>query len=309
MQLGWLLNTPFARTHLRPPLGLTSLTVLLAMSLVAWLLFAITYLRARQVRAPHQYHAALTTTVGVRSPFYGADLVSRGPLRYSQRDALLLLLSGAPRNRRSPFARSLLMLSVIAGYLILAALVASIHGLKGDWPELAGIGCLFTGPIAWGNVARLAIRTKSLWLAAGLDRAELFRQVEARSWRVVFGLTGLGITVAALWFELNLSPLHALAPPLAMNWLVALLVMPLASGAMSIYAGLQYVRGRRLPDMAILFATLALWFLGMMFVMVGAQTQTLCVLLATQIVLCAPLRALALRRWQHIDWLIFKPVR
>jgi hypothetical protein len=78
---------------------------------------------------------------------------------------------------------------------------------------------------------------------------------------------------------------------------------------MCMYSGLQYVRGRRLADMLVVAGCLALWLFEMFCVVAGAGMQTVTTLLAIQIILAAPLRVLALQRWQRIDWVVYKPVR
>ena len=49
--------------------------------------------------------------------------------------------------------------------------------------------------------------------------------------------------------------------------------------------------------------------LEILCVMAGAGMQTVTTLLGLQIILVAPLRILALRRWQRIDWVVYKPIR
>jgi hypothetical protein len=59
----------------------------------------------------------------------------------------------------------------------------------------------------------------------------------------------------------------------------------------------------------IVAGCLFIWLLEMILVVAGAGMQTVTTLLALQIMLVAPLRILALRRWQSIDWVVYKPVR
>ena len=84
---------------------------------------------------------------------------------------------------------------------------------------------------------------------------------------------------------------------------------PLASGALFIYAQLQFVRGRRVVDIVVMALAIGLWMSELFSVVVGAETSVVAALLAVQICVVPVLRTLALRRWERIDWLIHKGAR
>jgi hypothetical protein len=302
----WLFGTALQEWHLSNPFATaTGLSVTLAISVLAWACFAIFFVRARLIRAPRFDSSAM----GPASPqpvLHGKGFAFRGPSGFTQSEAIGLLLSGTPRYRLSTFSRALMTLLFV---LVVMVFTTGVHAFSRNWLNGGGFLCLLAGPIAWGNTSRLAARSKLLWMPSGLDRGALFRQIETKSWRVVFGFSALGAVFAATWFGLSIASLHAVAPLFAATWAVAVLVTPLASGAMCIYSGLQYVRGRRLADVLIVAGCLAIWMVEMLCVAAGAGMQTVTTLLALQIILVAPLRILALRRWQRIDWVVYKPIR
>jgi hypothetical protein len=307
----WLFGTALREWHLSNPfVTVTGLSVTLAISVLGWACFAIRFVRAPFIRSPH-YSAMgrLSPRIGQPSPqpvLHDKDFAFRGPSGFTQSEAIGLLLSGTPRYRLSTFSRALLWLLFV---LVVMVFTTGIHAFSRNWLSWGGLLCLLAGPVAWGNTSRLAARSKLLWMPAGLDRNELFRQIEAKTWRVVFGFSALGAVFAATWFGLSTASSRAVAPFFAATWTVAVLVTPLASGAMCIYSGLQYVRGRRLVDVLIVGGCLAIWLLEMICVVAGAGMQTVTTLLALQIILVAPLRVLALRRWRSIDWVVYKPIR
>jgi hypothetical protein len=286
----------FARWHLHDLFSTAAgFEALLTFSLAAWLGFAIGYLRARRIRLPHRPGFGMDKASG--SAFYSKDIPTAGPQRYTRRESLRMLLSATPRRRLSGFSSALLG---ILGFFVLVSLSTGIHGSFSDNGLFFGrLACLVAGPVAAGYCGWLANRAKSLWLPSGLGRAELCREIEARGWRVVIVVSAIAIALEAIWIGFSGSRLSE----------IGILVTPLASGAMLIYATLQYVRGRRILDVLIVAGCGALWFFEMICVMAGAPSQVVTTLVAVQIILVAPLRMLAVRRWQNIDWLIFKMVR
>jgi hypothetical protein len=302
----WLFGAALQEWHLSNPFAtVTGLSATLVITVLAWACFAIRFVRAPLIRSPHYSATGRLSPQSPQPAFHGKDVVLRGPLGFTQSEAIGVLLSGTPRYRLSTFSTALLWLVFV---LVVMVFTTGVHAFTRNWLNWGAFLCLLAGPVAWGNTSRLAARSKLLWMPSGLDRSELFRQIETKSWRVVFGFSALGAVFAATWFGLSIASLHAVAPFFAATWAVAVLATPWASGAMCIYSGLQYVRGRRLVDVLIVAGALAIWMLEMICVVAGAGMQTVTALLALQIILVAPLRMLALRRWQNIDWVIYKPV-
>jgi hypothetical protein len=284
-QREWRLSIPLSTA--------TGLSAMLVISVLAWACFAIVCVRAPLIRPPNNNTGMGSSSS--RPTGHGKDFAFRGLLAFTKSEAIGILLSGTPRYRLSTFSRALLGLLF---FLIVMAVTTGIHAFSRNWLNWGGLLCLLTGPVAWGNSSRLAARSKLLWMPSGLDRSELFRQIETKNWQVVFGFCALGIVFAATWFGLSIGSGHVVVPFFAATWAVAVVVTPLASGAMCMYCGLQYVRGRRLADMLVVAGCLAVWLIEMICVVAGAGMQAITTLLAIQIILAAPLRLLALRRWQ-----------
>jgi hypothetical protein len=308
-QFAWLIDIGLREWDLRISFTTaTGLDATLAVSVFAWVGFASVFLRASFIRPPYLSSFGTGTPASSRSTLYDKYFASRGPLNYTSSEAIGVLLSGFPRRRLSPFSRSMLMLMI---FLVLMALAMAIgnHASGAYWLSWGAIVCPLAGPVAWGNASRLAARSKLLWMTSGLERADLFRQIEKRSWRVVFGFFALGVVFVAIRYGLHPGSAQMVARVLPPTWAIIVLVVPLISGATCIYSGLHYVRGRRIVDIMVLAGCLVFWFLDIFCGMAGVAMQTITALLALQVILVAPLRVLALRRWQRIDWVIYRPLR
>jgi hypothetical protein len=207
------------------------------------------------------------------------------------------LLTGVPR-RALRSASSAVVCAGLFGIVFLTFLT----GDRGhpDWHFLASFVFALAGPPAGLNAYSMRGRAKLLWLNAGLDRLELFRFVEAHSWRVALNIMGIVLAPTAI------AALFHAPSAVTLGW--ALLALPLGSAAM-IYAALLYVRGRRLADLLIVSTVTLLWLVEFIVSRTDIDVSVMAPLLGAQLLLTPLLRAVAQHRWRSIDWLVNRPPR
>jgi hypothetical protein len=288
---------PLQSPHLRAVLGTpAALGAIVAIVVLAWLAFAISYLSARHIPAPHWNNIGMGWQQ--RSEATPQNLTTQPERRYTRREAIRMVLTGGPGQQRV-----LVVMIVALVVILLVAVAMRSHLPRGAGYLLVGLICMMAGPLSGSLAGVMAQRAKPLWLQSGLGRVELFAALEARSWRVVLCASVLCGALAAGWLAVSAGPSPSSA------WSVGVLVTPLASGAMFIYAQLQFVRGRRVVDILLMALAIGLWMIEFFSVVVGADTSVVTALLAAQIILVPLLRVLAQRRWENIDWLIHTGAR
>jgi hypothetical protein len=293
-----LFTAGFKYWHLRDILASQAgLGATVGVTLLAWAIFAIPYLRVRQIVLPLEPLGSGRRPPAEVMPMRAAPSADS---RFTHAQAIPVLLSGMPRERRAVILRAL------SAGLAVSVVYALFNALRGHWNNgslLLVMLCLFAGPGAGSWAGVMAQGAKALWFHAGLSRAEVFAELEIRGWRVLLGVTALCMALAACWFAVGGSR----AP--AMAWSPGVLATPLASGALFLYAQLQYVRGRRPVDLLLVATAIALWAVEF-FTMLGQRAPTLIAfVLGAQILFAVLLRALARRRWGKIDWLVHKDRR
>ncbi len=237
---------------------------------------------------------------GARAGALPARVAISADTRFTFAQAIPILLSGMPRERRAVILRGL-----TAG-LAVAVISVVFNALRGHWNPgslLIVALCLFAGPAAGSWAGVMTQGAKALWFHAGLSRAEVFAQLEIRSWRVLLGAFALCVTSwPQCWFAAGTGSVPAA------SWKASVLVTPLVSGPLFLYAQLQYVRGRRL-DLLLLAAAMGLWAVEFITVMGQGAPARIAALIGAQVLLVALLRELARRRWDRIDWLVHKGAR
>jgi hypothetical protein len=266
-------------------------------ALLAWLLFGIFYLKARQIVVPHTEPGARP---GARAGAKPVRVAAAADSRFTSAQAIPILLTGMPRERRAVIRRW------FAAGLAVAMIAAVFNALQGHWNPgslLIVALCLFAGPAAGSWAGVMTQGAKALWFHAGLSRAEVFAQLEMRSWRVLLGAFALCAALSACWFGVG----GGRAPSVA--WSPGVLATPLASGALFLYAQLQYVRGRRFLDLLLFAMAMVLWAVEFITVMGQGAPARIAALIGAQVLLVALLRPLARRRWDRIDWAVHKDRR
>lgn len=146
-----------------------------------------------------------------------------------------------------------------------------------------------------------ATRSRALWLRRDSSRVELFAEVEREFWRhngiVLAFLVALFVGVA--------SYLH-----LPGELLVAGMPLLVLAAALSTYLGLMATRGLRWTE--VLAASAVMLALMIVALLAGAKRVDLPMVVAMESVLAVltfVLRAIARRRWEHIDWIECRPTR
>jgi hypothetical protein len=286
------LDDPQVRTFLATPSGMGGI---FGISLLAWLAFASGLLVVRQIELPHWNNFGIGAPKRPRSTPRPSRTRER---HFTQREAIRTVLTGGPRQQR-------VLAAMLLGFffIVLVTIMDRAHLPRGAGYAIIGLICMMAGPLTGSVAGVMSQRAKPLWLQSGLGRLELFAALEARSWRMVLPAS---IFCAAL-----AGSLLALAgsPPYWSAWSVGVLVTPLASGALFTYAQLQFVRGRRVPDILLVALAIGLWMMEFFSVVARAEVSLVTGLLVAQIVLVPVLRVLALRRWGQLDWLIHRGAR
>lgn len=271
----------------------TTVATLLTASLLVWCIFGLTYVRASpfNLRQPDPDFPLRTRTASDNAAMLNATILRRRP-RPARQEALRTILTGIVSVRKV-WRALLLGLAMMAGITLLTASDKGRGDIAVTW---AGTICAFTTISSPIIIATLTRRARFLWLTAGLGRAELFTAVERQSWRVIFLVTAIAITVTA--------------PPLVISGntrFLAFLAMPLISGAVFAYVTLLRVRGSGLADNLILAGVAVIIIAA--FITAAIQSRGLYPLVCAQIVLVPLLRQAAQRRWQNIDWLVHRMPR
>ncbi len=258
----------------------TGLGVEVGASLLVWTVFGLAVTRSGSVAAP--------------SAAIHASSLRQRPA-YTSREAIRTLLTGNVNMRR------MIVLAVLfIGALALVTTLGS-NGLRQNRPNLlmwAFMACLFASISAGMFGGTMVRRAKLLWLTAGKARAELFTEIEMQSWRLIFFAFG-----AAMLIALPLLAFADHAHP-AVATLLAILALPLSSGAAVAYVGLLYVRGNRVSDILIVAAN-TIYVLVVTFV-AASNSHLFPVVLGIQIISVALIRQVARERWNRLDWLLVR---
>jgi len=153
-----------------------------------------------------------------------------------------------------------------------------------------------------GSIAgQAATRSRALWLRRGVTRVELFAEVERAFWRH----NGIVLAVLLVLMAGMGSYMHLPGELLAAG--LPLLVL---GSTLSTSLGLMVTRGLRWTE--IVAASAVMLTLMIVALLVGTMRVTLPVIFAIETVLAAVvlvLRAVARRRWTHIDWIECRPAR
>jgi hypothetical protein len=290
LHLGALLVTP------------TGLGAVSTISLLAWLVFVATYVRARHINLPQWNMIG----VGASSSRAVADSTasysfSAEPLQHSQSAALRILLTGIVNIRWRIWTFVVIFLAFIAAMLLIVG--GKVPG--GNAPISVVPICAFSGLFPSVLSGLMTSRARFLWLTAGLGRAELFTAVEMQSWRMILIVAAIAMAFAlpVLAFSIHAHPTNAR--------FVTLLTMPVVTGAMLVYVAMLYVRGRRrITDNLIVAGCAAVVFAEIVSALTDVGPMVvLAALLGAQVILVPLLRRLAQRRWQNIDWIINRPIQ
>jgi hypothetical protein len=256
---------------------------LAALVVLAWVGFAIGFLRARSFRPPSS---------GAMSPGKRMLHVSA-----TQETALRTFLLGSPSLRQQLAGSGVLLGLVSAGGGFLPVLAGSRNGLEESVIRTIGAALaigVFAGVGGW----TVAQRSKSLWLHGGVDRMGLFRLCEAQAWKFfrIMAIPALAL-LAIAW---------VIRPSVGISYTIQA-AFHFCGGAALLYFGLSRVRGWRTLDVVVGI------FLGGAWLAMFAAVQSapgkpwlVPVLIAVTLAIAFALRLSAMHRWRNIDWLVCK---
>jgi hypothetical protein len=281
--LGALLLTPIGRL-----MGLT-------VSVLAWPVFAIGYIRQRHITVPDWKLVGQASSRAQRTSTNAKTAAA--PERYGRKQAVRVLLTGVANIRRQ-----MVLFVLIISLAFLAAMLITTHFNVASRTAFvrAFIICLFAGVVPAAPTGLMTRRAKSLWLTGRIGREELFTAVERQSWSMMLWVAGAAMALAMLALSFSL---HAVPTPAQ---LLGILVVPLTAGASLIYVSLLLVRGKRFADTVLATGYTALLMVEMFSALAQSPTSILPSLLTANIIAIPLLRHMGLRRWHNIDWLIHK---
>jgi hypothetical protein len=294
-----LLPYAFPQLHLGALLDTRKgLLTVLTVSLLAWPVFAVGFIKQRQIKVIPDWKLIGPGPFPRRgNPAWNTRALAAP--RYSRQQAMRIQLTGIASIRRQSFLIILLVsLAFLAAVLFTAR--ANVPARSAGAYLSAFIICLFTGILQAIRPGIMTRRAKFLWLAARMEREELFRAIETQSWNMVLPVLGTAMALAIAFLAFTI---HAMPPPAR---LVSTLGMPLVTAASGIYVSLLLVRGFRRTDTLFLVGYTALLMVELALATVGSSAGSLPSLLGAQIILLPLLRLIAQRRWRNIDWLVHK---
>lgn len=249
--------------------------------LVAWVVFGAWYLRARRFRP--------LVLVPQPSPGAWTRATLDGPL--TRAEALHALITANPRG--ATLARGTLVGLLIGAAVVLFLVTRAARIVPFTtfvWAFALMIGC-------WAGATSVVHRSRLLWLRLPGPRETVRREVERALWRM-FGRFVLAVLVLATLYA---SPLVAAAPLVVVSGFA----LAASAGLFGIYAAFAAVPGGALHYTG--FAVLMALQLGLLARPAPSLTS---VVIVTAVELAGALlfRALALRRWRHIDWTRVRPL-
>jgi hypothetical protein len=274
----------------------TAQVTVLTVSLLAWPVFAVIFLRQRHINMMLDWNLVGQGSSRARRTSASAKPAG-APKRYERNQAVRVLLIGVAN-----IHRQMLLMVLMNSLALLTAMLITTHLNVASRTAFvwAFISCLFAGVVPATPTGLMTRRAKSLWLTARLGREELFMAVERQSWSMVLWVAGAAMALAVPLLSFSL---HAMPTPAQ---LLGILVGPLTAGASGIYVILLLVRGKRLADTVLLTGYVLLLMIEMFSALAQSPTSILPKLLAANIIAIPLLRHIGLRRWQNIDWLIHK---
>lgn len=253
---------------------------------VAWTLFASWYLTTPQVAARTR-----TAPPGRRPEGWAARITPRVAVTTYLTGRLWVL--DASRDVRQAVVG--LPLAFVFLWLVGGLLPGSVPW-KVMGPAMMG-SLLFLGVQA----ANLARRARRLWLT-GRTRADLFRTCERRA--LIFGACVLILfgVIMAIWLP------QISRDPLSVSGVAALAVVMVSFASFSTYLGLMFVEGWRPLDIALVSVLLAshLGFAGSF--RLDESGTVIVAVVGVQLTGALVCRAVARRRWEHIDWTRLRPI-
>jgi uncharacterized membrane-anchored protein len=275
-----------------------AMPLLVAVGPVAWLTFAIWYLRAGRIRQMQLPYAGASASAAERFPLrWLFDLdPSRSPTT-SPAAATFHYLLGCGSYR---------LFAMTGAWMALLFLLMQVVVPRG--PSSGKTLLISMLPFLAFNSAVMgyttARRARLLWLRAGTDRAGIFAVAEKLGLRASMATWGV-VAGAVLVHSMLTNPERA-------PWMPLFVASQGAAAICMFYGGFALVRDWSARDKA-LTVVLAILFLLQVSVFGPSQTGNLALpwtaLLVIASVLALALRWYARRQWRVLDWRLIKPPR
>jgi hypothetical protein len=149
----------------------------------------------------------------------------------------------------------------------------------------------------WGRATPIVHRSRLLWLRMAGSRDAVRREIERALLRSLCGGVLLLLGAAALYA----SPLFGAGPP----EVLAGFALAACAGLFSTYVAFAAVPGRALH--LISFAVMIVLQMGLL-ARPSPSLQAVAVVTAAELGGAFLFRAVAIRRWRHVDWLRLRPL-
>jgi hypothetical protein len=251
-------------------------------AVLAWIVFFAWYVRARRIR-PLMYVPQAPAGAWARAELEGT---------LTRELALRALATGQPPGQkgRALVVRTAWLLAptvivVLGAFLFLPAPLWEFFSFTSFvWP-------FGTMMLLWGHATGIVHRSRLLWLRTPGSRDAVRREIEHALLRNLRGGLLLLFGAAALY----VSPLVAAAP----QQVLAGFALTACAGLFSTYLALASVPGRALHLVG--FGLM----MALQFALLGPFKSPLSIGIVTgaELVGALAFRALAMRRWRHVDWL------
>ena len=256
--------------------------VSLAMSVAAWTIFAIWYLRSRRIHAAAWGRRQSTSAAPL-------DAGARPAAALTREQAMLRwVLAGA-----SP---AVLGLQCGAACLALLTIQWALGREAGVLPMQAMMfGALATAGLVSGAVgSSMARRTRALWLPAGRTRLELHGWIEKRLLGVALAISAaVALAACCAWV------LFTQRPSLPPSYLFPALLLP---GLCAAWLGLMQQHQRSFFDALAGICIGAGIFYGLVRPLYEGSTAAPWTVLGAEVTLALLLREVARVRWRDADW-------
>jgi hypothetical protein len=250
---------------------------------VAWLVFSVWYVRVPRIRplmvAP-QAHA-------------GAWARAELDESVTREAALRVLVTAQPPGSRAIALGLAIALVVIATAMVVTSLTPAARFI----PFTTFVWPFSTMIMLWGRATPIVHRSRLLWLRMPGSRDTVRREIERALLRSLGGAVLLLLGAAALYA----SPLFGAAP----REVLAGLGLAASAGLFSTYVAFASVPGRALH--LVSFAVMIALQMGLL-ARSSPSLQAVAVVTAAELGGALLFRALAVRRWRHVDWLRLRPL-
>jgi hypothetical protein len=253
-------------------------------AVLAWIVFVAWYVRARRI-GPVIFAPQPPAAAWARADLDGS---------VTRELALRALVTGQPPGRMGRALVFSIALNVGLAFIVVFFLMASFTGFFAFtsfvWPFAAML-------VLWGKATAIVHRSRLLWLRMPGSRETVRREIERALLRNACAGVLVIVGVAAVSAA---SPLVDASP----EQVLAGFALVASAALFSTYLAFASIPGRvlHLVCFAVMMA-LQLALLGPL-----SSPTTAGIVIAAQIGGAIALRALAMRRWRHVDWLRLRPL-